>query len=82
MINIWKFTIGDKIRIKAINDIIFTGLVEAITDAEERSDLERQEDGIYIATEDGKHIEIYQSEIKEISKIEGYVDMPTLRYAT
>ena len=81
MINIWKFTIGDRIKIKADNDIIFTGIVEAITDVEERSDLERQEDGIYIITEDGRHIEIYESEIKEISKIEGYADMPAFRYA-
>ena len=68
MINIWEYNIGDKVRILANNNIIFIGCIEAITDIEERSDLDIQEDGIYIITENGRHIEIYQSEIKEITK--------------
>jgi len=66
MINIWNYTIGDNLKIIDNKDIIITGHVEAITDIEERSDLERQEAGIYIITDDGRHIEIYESEIKEI----------------
>ena len=32
-------------------------------------------------TNNGRHIEFYESEIKEISKIEGYTDIPAFRYA-
>jgi len=68
MINIWEYGIGDKVRILSSSNMIFIGRIESITDAEERSDLDIQEDGIYIITDAGRHIEIYQSEIKEISK--------------
>ena len=66
MINIWKYEIEDKLRITAVDDSVFEGYVIDITDVGERSDLEEQEDGISIATADGRHIEFYQSDIKNI----------------
>jgi len=40
MINIWSYFIGDKLKITDCDDAIFIGRVEAVTAAEERSDLE------------------------------------------
>ena len=68
MINIWKYNIGDKVRIVDIDDgAVFIGTINAIVDSEECSDLEKQEDNVSIVTEDKRHISIYQSEIKSIS---------------
>ena len=73
MIN-WKQCVyGDKVRVIDIDDDVFEGIVECVTDSEERSDLEKQEIGIGIIIGDGKHIEFYESEIKEIVLIEKYV---------
>jgi len=67
MINIWQYNIGDNIQIKCTNNTLFEGFVADIIDIGERSDLERQEDGITILTSKKEYIEIYQSEIKNIS---------------
>ena len=70
MIN-WKQCIyGDKIRVIDADGGTFDGIVECVTDSEERSDLEKQEIGISIITEDGRHIEFYESEIEEVMEIE------------
>jgi len=69
MINIWSYEYRDKIKIICDDDTVFEGIVSDITAAEERSDLGRQEDGICIISEDGKYIEIYQSEIKSIERL-------------
>lgn len=66
MINIWEYNYRDKIKIICTDGSMFEGIVSDITAAEERSDLGRQEDGICIVAEDGRYIEIYQSEIKSI----------------
>jgi len=69
MINIWKYDVGEKLQILTMKNAVFVGYIEAITDAGERSDLEKQEDSLGIITDDGRHIEIYQSEIKSIERL-------------
>ena len=66
MIN-WKQCVyGDRIRIINVVGNVFEGIVEHVAAAEERSDLEKQEDGIGIITEYGRHIEFYESEITDV----------------
>ena len=51
MIN-WKQCVyGDKVRIIDVEGDEFDGIVECVTDSEERSDLEKQEIGIGIITD-------------------------------
>ena len=69
MINWKKCIYGDKVRVIDIDGDVFEGIVECITDSKERSDLEKQEIGIGIITNDGRHIEFYESEIKNISEL-------------
>jgi len=69
MINWKKCIYGDRVRVIDIDGDVFEGIVECVTDSEERSDLEKQEIGIGIVTFDGKHIEFYESEIKNVSKL-------------
>ena len=73
MINIWEYGHLDKIKIICSDDSVFEGIVSDLTDESECSDLERQEDSICIVTAPKNHIEIYQSEIKEIVLIEKFV---------
>jgi len=68
MIDIWKYNVGDRVKIIADNNAVFIGRIDSLIEAEECSDLEKQEDNIGITTDDGKYIDIYQSEIKEITK--------------
>ena len=67
MINIWKFDVGDRVQIIDIDNNIFIGRIDSLIDSEECSDLEKQEDNIGIVTDDKRYIDIYQSEIKNIS---------------
>lgn len=48
---------------------VFVGMAQEVTDAEERSDEERQETGITIEC-DGALIEFYQNEVKSIEKVQ------------
>ena len=70
MIDWKKCVYGDKVRIIDAEGDAFDGVVQCITSVEERSDLEIQEDGIGIITDDGRHIEFYQSEIAEVQIIQ------------
>jgi len=69
MINIWEYSVGDRVKITADNGSVFAGKIDSLIDSEECSDLEKQEDNIGIATDDGRYVDIYQSEIKEIVKL-------------
>jgi len=73
MINIWKYGVGDRVKVTADNNAVFVGFIDSLIDSEECSDLTKQEDNIGITTDDGQYIDIYQSEIKEIVLIEKYV---------
>jgi len=69
MINIWKFSDSDQIRIIDIDNRIFEGKVIDITDAgEESEDYGFGEDSITISS-NGQHIVFPQSEIKSIQEI-------------
>ncbi len=68
MINLWKYGYGGKVKIINIVGETFTGMAREVTDMEERSDEERQENGITIEC-DGALIEFFKSEIKSIVKI-------------
>jgi len=57
------------VRIIDIDGDVFEGSVTEVTDRGERSDLEKQEDGITIFTKDKRLIEFYISEIKSIELI-------------
>ena len=70
MISIWSYYPGNKVRIVDVDGNTTIGIVECVTEVGERSDLEKQEDGIGIITEDGRHIEFYESDIIEISVID------------
>lgn len=66
MIRLWDFKNGDRIRLTDIDGDVFICFVIDISDAEERTELDKQEHGITVCTEDGRYIEFYQSEIKSI----------------
>lgn len=68
MINLWKYEYCGKVKIVDTKGNSFTGVSREVTDAEERSDEERQENGITIESNGGL-IEFYQSEIKSIEKL-------------
>lgn len=68
MINIWKFEYCGKVKIIDIEGNEFVGEAQEITDESERSEFEKQEDGITILSE-GNLIEFYQSEIRTIQKL-------------
>lgn len=69
MINLWEYEYVGKVKIIDIDDKEFIGEAQEVTDSGERSDLEKQENGITIKC-DNSLIEFYQSEIKTIEKIE------------
>ncbi len=69
MINLWEYANAGRIRIVNIEGEEAIGHVADVIDAGERSDLEAQEDGITIVTDDKRLIEFYQSEIKAIEKV-------------
>lgn len=66
MTNWKKCTYGDRVRLTDVDGDVFEGIVESVIALEERSDLEKPEDGIDIIVEDGRHIGFYESEISEI----------------
>ena len=69
MIN-WKQCVyGDKVRIIDIDGNVFDGIVECVIEAQERSDLQKQEDGICIIADNNRHIDFYESEIQDISAL-------------
>ena len=68
MINIWKFEYCGEVKIIDVEGNEFIGEAQEITDEDERSEFEKQEDGITILSE-GKLIEFYQSEIRTIEKL-------------
>ena len=70
MIKIWDCYPNDKIRITDVDGGITDGIVECVTDVEEQSDLCGQEDSIGIITDEGIHLEFYESYIKSIEKIQ------------
>ncbi len=56
MINLWKYEYGEKVKIIDVDNNVFVGMAQEVTDEEERSDEERQETGITIEC-DGALIE-------------------------
>lgn len=68
MIDLWKYEYGEKVKIVDIDNNVFVGMPQEVTDAEERSDEERQEIGITVEC-GGALIELFQSEIKSIEKL-------------
>lgn len=48
MINLWKYEYGEKLKIIDSDNNVFVGMAQDVTDAEERSDEERQETVITI----------------------------------
>ena len=68
MINWKRCTYGDKVRVNCVSGNVFDGIVECVDDVEDRSDLEKQEDGLSIITDDERHISFYESEIKSVSR--------------
>ena len=69
MINLWKYSDCEIIRITDVEDKVFEGAVTDVLDSEEQSDLEKQEDSIGIFTKDKQFIVFFQSEIKSIEII-------------
>ena len=68
LINIWDFEDCNIVEIIDIDGNSYVGRVVDVTDIEDKSDLEEQEDSITILVNQS-HIEFLQSEIKEIRKI-------------
>lgn len=66
MIDFDKIQESDKVKITCVDSEEITGVIVAIDD-EEESDI--GEIGITVATKDGKHIIIGESEIKEIVRV-------------
>lgn len=69
LINIWEYSDYPRVEITDVDGNIFTGVVIDLTDREEKSDLEEQEDSIAIAN-NGQYLEFLQSEIAAIRRIE------------
>lgn len=68
MINVWQYEYCGKVRIVDIDGNVFVGEAQEITDASDRSEDEKVEDGITINVS-GKLIEFYQSEIASIERM-------------
>lgn len=68
MINVWPYEYCGKVRIVDIDGNVFVGEAQEITDASDRSEDEKAEDGITINVS-GKLIEFYQSEIASIERM-------------
>lgn len=65
LINLWNFADARRVKITDVDDNIFEGNVVEITDSDERSDLEPEEDCITIATDKG-NIQFENTEILKI----------------
>ena len=68
MINVWPYEYCGKVKIVDIDGNVFVGKAQEITDASDRSEDEKAEDGITINVS-GKLIEFYQSEIASIERM-------------
>lgn len=68
MIRLGEYEYCGMVKIVDTEGRTFIGKAQEVTDEGDRSDLEKQEDGITIAA-DGKLIEFYRSEIASIEKI-------------
>lgn len=68
MINVWPYEYCGKVKIVDIDGNVFVGEAQEITDASDRSEDEKVEDGITINVS-GKLIEFYQSEIASIERM-------------
>lgn len=68
MINVWPYEYCGKVKIVDIDGNVFVGEAQEITDASDRSEDEKVEDGITINV-GGKLIEFYQSEIASIERM-------------
>lgn len=65
MINLWKYEYGKKVKIVDVDNNVFIGLPQEVTDQDERTDEDRQEIGITVDV-DGSLVEFFQSDIKSI----------------
>lgn len=65
MINLWKYEYGKKVKIVDIDNNVFIGMPQEVTDQDERTDEDRQEIGITVDV-DGSLVEFFQSDIKSI----------------
>ena len=65
MINLWKYEYGEKVKIVDIDNRVFIGMPQEVTDKDERTDEERQEIGITVDV-NGSLVEFFQSDIKSI----------------
>lgn len=68
MINIWPYEYCGKVKIVDVDGAVFIGEAQEVTDASDRAEDEKAEDGITMNI-DGKLIEFYQSEIATIEKL-------------
>ena len=65
MINLWQYEYGEKVKIVDIDNHVFVGMPQEVTDKDERTDEERQEIGITVDV-NGALVEFFQSDIKSI----------------
>nr|DAP33795.1 MAG TPA: hypothetical protein [Caudoviricetes sp.] len=65
MINLWKYEYGKKVKIVDVDNNVFIGMPQEVTDQDERTDEDRQEIGITVDV-DGSLVEFFQSDIKSI----------------
>ncbi len=68
MINLWKYEYGKKVKIVDIDNNVFIGMPQEVTDQDERTDEDRQEIGITVDV-DGALVEFFQSDIKSIEYV-------------
>lgn len=68
MINLWKYEYGEKVKIVDIDNNVFIGMPQEVTDRDERTDIDRQEIGITVDV-DGALVEFFQSDIKSIEHV-------------
>lgn len=68
MINLWKYEYGKKVKIVDIDNNVFIGMPQEVTDQDERTDEDRQEIGITVDV-DGSLVEFFQSDIKSIEYV-------------
>ena len=68
MINVWPYEYCGKVKIVDIDGTVFIGEAQEITEASDRAEDEKAEDGITVNVS-GKLVEFYQSEIASIEKM-------------
>lgn len=70
MIDLYQYEYAGRVCLIDVNGKEWIGEACDMTDSEDQSDLCKSEDSLTIMTDDGKYVDFYASEVKNIEVIE------------